>query len=60
VNIIRRLLVENSCWVRFDARVKNVTLERLRLPPYRAHFEKVYYAPIASSEVLREAVASRS
>jgi hypothetical protein len=40
--------------------VKNVTLGGLRLPPCRAtvHIEKVYYTPTASSEVLREAVAS--
>jgi hypothetical protein len=41
--------------------VKNVTLEGLRLPSYRAtvRVEKVYYTPTATSEVLREAVASR-
>jgi hypothetical protein len=39
--------------------VKNVTLEGLWLPPYRAHFEKVYYTADRQFEVVREALASR-
>ena len=40
-----------------DIRVKNVTLEDLRQPPYRAtvDFEKVYLAPATRAELRREA-----
>ena len=40
-----------------DIRVKNVTLEDLRQPPYRAtvDFEKVYLAPATRAELKREA-----
>jgi type IV secretion system protein VirB5 len=40
-----------------DVRVKNVTLEDLRQPPYRApvDFEKVYLAPVTRTELRREA-----
>ena len=40
-----------------DVRVKNVTLEDLRQPPYRAtvDFDKVYLAPATRAEMKREA-----
>src|SRR6266853_4046631 len=40
-----------------DVRVKNVTLEDLRQPPYRAtvDFDKVYLAPVTRAEMKREA-----
>lgn len=40
-----------------DIRVKNVTLEDLRQPPYRAtvDFEKIYYTPADHREVRRDA-----
>ena len=40
-----------------DVRVKNVTLEDLRQPPYRAtvDFDKVYLAPVTRAELKREA-----
>jgi type IV secretory pathway TrbF-like protein len=39
-----------------DVRVKNVTLEDLRQPPYRAtvDFDKVYLAPVTRAELKRE------
>jgi type IV secretion system protein VirB5 len=53
--VIERFLTGGSEEV--DVRVKNVTLEDLRQPPYRAavDFDKVYLAPVTRAELKREA-----
>ena len=53
--LIERFLTSGSEEV--DVRVKNVTLEDLRQPPYRAtvDFDKVYLAPVTRTELKREA-----
>ena len=53
--LIERFLTSGAEEV--DVRVKNVTLEDLRQPPYRAtvDFEKVYLSPSTRAEVRREA-----
>lgn len=52
---IERFLTNGS--EEIEVRVKNVTLEDLRQPPYRAtvDFEKVYLAPATRTEMRREA-----
>jgi hypothetical protein len=53
-NTIERFLTSGGEEV--EVRVKNVTLEDLRQPPYRAtvDFEKVYLAPATRAELRRE------
>jgi type IV secretion system protein VirB5 len=53
--LIERFLIGGG--EEIDVRVKNVTLEDLRQPPYRAtvDFDKVYLAPVTRAELKREA-----
>jgi type IV secretion system protein VirB5 len=57
--LIERFLTSGGDEV--DIRVKNVTLEDLREPPYRAtvDFDKVYLAPSTRAEVRRESFVAQ-